>query len=128
MVPDPTPVAFFNVVSALSWAHQILAFLENGELPTDNTEARQVQRQASTYNIINNELVKCSTTSVFQRYFEKDNGIEILLNIHKGECGRHAASKSLVAKAFRHVFYWPTALRDVESLVLKCEGCQRFSK
>ena len=33
-----------------------------------------------------------------------------------------------MAKAFRHGFYWPTALQDVESLILKCEGCQRFSK
>ena len=33
-----------------------------------------------------------------------------------------------MAKAFRHGFYWPTALEDAESLVLKCEGCQRFSK
>ncbi|XP_040251940.1 uncharacterized protein [Aegilops tauschii subsp. strangulata] len=46
----------------------------------------------------------------------------------QGECGHHAASRSLVAKAFRHGFYWPTALEDAESLVLKCEGCQRFSK
>ena len=33
-----------------------------------------------------------------------------------------------MAKAFRHGFYWPTTLEDAESLVLKCEGCQRFSK
>ena len=33
-----------------------------------------------------------------------------------------------MAKDFRHGLYWPTALQDVESLVLKCEGCQRFSK
>ena len=33
-----------------------------------------------------------------------------------------------MAKAFRHGFYWPTTLQDAESLVLKCEGCQRFSK
>ena len=33
-----------------------------------------------------------------------------------------------MAKAFRHGFYWPTALQDADSLVLKCEGCQRFSK
>jgi hypothetical protein len=32
-----------------------------------------------------------------------------------------------VAKAFRHGFYWPTALRDAEELVKKCNGCQRFA-
>jgi transposase InsO family protein len=87
-----------------------------------------VRRRASAYNIINTELVKRSATGVFQRCVEQDKGIEILLDIHQGECGHHAASRSLVAKAFRHGFYWPTALKDAESLVLKCEGCQRFGK
>ena len=105
-----------------------MKFLENGVLPMDETEARQVQRRASTYSIINNELVKRSSTSVFQRCVEQDRDIDILLDIHQGKCGHHAAYRSLVAKAFRHGFYWPTALEDAESLVLKCEGCQRFSK
>jgi DNA-binding cell septation regulator SpoVG len=34
----------------------------------------------------------------------------------------------LVAKAFRHGFYWPTALQDAELLVKHCNGCHRFSK
>jgi hypothetical protein len=33
-----------------------------------------------------------------------------------------------VAKAFRHGFYWPTALKDAEQLVKHCNGCQCFSK
>nr|XP_020161415.1 uncharacterized protein K02A2.6-like [Aegilops tauschii subsp. strangulata] len=121
-------VAVFAVVTAPSWALPISEFLENGVLPMDETEARQVQRRAFAYSIINNELVKRSSTGVFQCCVQQDKGIEILLDIHQGECGHHAASRSLVAKAFRHGFYWPTALEDAESLVLKCEGCKRFSK
>jgi hypothetical protein len=34
----------------------------------------------------------------------------------------------LVAKAFRHGFYWPTAKQNAERLVKQCNGCQRFSK
>ncbi|XP_073360291.1 uncharacterized protein [Aegilops tauschii subsp. strangulata] len=126
--PEPAMVAVFAVVTAPSWALPISEFLENGVLPMDETEARQVQRRASAYNIINNELVKRCSMGVFQRSVEQDEGIEILLDIHQGECGHHAASRSLVAKAFRHGFYWPTTLQDAESLVLQCEGCQRFSK
>ncbi|XP_020195859.1 uncharacterized protein [Aegilops tauschii subsp. strangulata] len=121
-------VAVFAIVTAPSWALPISEFLENGVLPMDETEARQVQHRASAYNIISNELVKRSSTGVFQRCIEQDKGIEILLDIHQGECGHHAGSRSLVAKAFRHGFYWPTALEDAESLVLKCKVCQRFSK
>nr|XP_020167548.1 uncharacterized protein LOC109753029 [Aegilops tauschii subsp. strangulata] len=121
-------VAVFTVVTAPSWALPISEFLENGVLPMDEPVARQVQRRASAYTIINNELVKHSSTGVFQRCIEQDKGIEILLDIHQGECGHHTASRSLVAKAFRHGFCWPTTLQDAESLVLKSEGCQRFSK
>ena len=68
----------------------------------DETEAWQVQRRASAYSIINNELVKRSSTDVFQCYVGQDMGIEILLDIHQGKCGHHAASRSLMAKAFGH--------------------------
>ncbi|XP_073363549.1 uncharacterized protein [Aegilops tauschii subsp. strangulata] len=70
-------------VTAPSWALPISEFLENGVLPMDETEARQIQRRASAYSIINNELIKRSFTGVFQRCVEQDKGIEILLDIHQ---------------------------------------------
>ena len=48
--------------------------------------------------------------------------------IHEGDCGHHAGSKSLVAKAFRHGFYWLTAHADAEDLVKRCDGCQNFAR
>ena len=47
--------------------------------------------------------------------------------IHEGDCGHHAGSKSLVAKAFRHSLYWLTAHADAEDLVKRCDGCQKFA-
>jgi hypothetical protein len=32
-----------------------------------------------------------------------------------------------VSKAFRHGFYWPTALEEAEDLVRKCNVCQMFA-
>ncbi|XP_073355321.1 uncharacterized protein [Aegilops tauschii subsp. strangulata] len=114
-------------VTAPSWAQPILNFLVNRELPTDEISARQVQRRARAYTIINRELVRRSVTGVFQRCVEPEKGIAILKNIHQGECGHHAASRSLVAKAFCHGFFWPTALEDAKELVKCCKGCQVFS-
>jgi hypothetical protein len=56
------------------------------------------------------------------------DGIEILREIHEGECGHHAAARSLVAKAFRHGFYWPTAKADADHIVVLCQGYQMHSK
>nr|CAB3446761.1 unnamed protein product [Digitaria exilis] len=40
--------------------------------------------------------------------------IRIDEDIHAGECGNHAASRTIVGKAFRAGFYCPTALHDAE--------------
>jgi hypothetical protein len=56
------------------------------------------------------------------------DGIEILREIHEGECGHHATTRSLVAKAFRHGFYWPIAKADADRIMELCQGCQMYSK
>src|SRR3954469_3222138 len=113
-------------IAAPSWARPILQFLINKELPADETLARQIQRRAAAYTIVNKELVRRSVTGVYQRCVESDQGQAILKDIHQGECGHHAASRALVAKAFRHGFFWPTALEEAKELVQKCKGCQKF--
>ena len=111
-ISPPSPPALVAVavlaieeVAAPSWAQSILNFLVNQDLPADEIEARQVQRRAGAYTIVNRELVKRSVTGVLQRCVEQEKGIAILRDIHQGECGHHAASRSLVAKAFRHGFF-----------------------
>jgi hypothetical protein len=50
-------------------------------------------------------------------------GKQILDEIHAGQCGMHAASRTLVGMAFRSGFYWPTAKSNAAELVQKCEAC-----
>jgi hypothetical protein len=58
----------------------------------------------------------------------RQEGKDILEEIHKGVCGNQASSRTLVSKVFRRAFYWPTALGDAEELVRRCQGCQYFAK
>jgi len=58
----------------------------------------------------------------------QDDGIKLLDDIHAGSCVNHAASRTLVGKAFRAGFYWPIAVADAEKLVRCCERCQLFAK
>jgi hypothetical protein len=55
-------------------------------------------------------------------------GRQLLDEIHAGQCGIHAASRTLVGKVFRSGFYWPTAKSDTAELVQRCEACQFLSK
>ena len=114
-VDDPV----FPVRPVPGWAQPIMAYMMDGSLPSNEVEARQVQRRAKAYTIINMELYKRSVTMVLQRCVTPEEGHEMLLEIHQGECGHHACSRALVAKVFRHGFYWPSALEQAEDIVRK---------
>jgi hypothetical protein len=57
-----------------------------------------------------------------------EDGYDILREIHEGVCSNHAASRTLVGKAYRAGFWWPTAVSDAEDLVRRCQNCQFFGK
>jgi hypothetical protein len=59
-------------------------------------------------------LMKCITLEA---------GIELLEEIHSGTCGNHAASRTLVGKAFQAGFYWPSAVANAEKLERHYDGC-----
>ena len=105
------------------WAQKFMAYLADGVLPSEEVEARQIVRRAKSFTIINKELYKRSVTGIYQRCVDPEQGRALLLDIHQGKCGHHVCSRALVAKAFRHGFYWPTALSMAEDIVRKCRGC-----
>jgi hypothetical protein len=57
-----------------------------------------------------------------------DEGCAILQDIHVGICGGHAGAMSLMDKAYRQGFFWPTAVFDTDSLVRWSECCQFFAR
>ena len=122
------PEEIFTIHETPSWVQPIRAYLVEGTLPEEEASARKIHRKSKSYTIINGETYRRSVTGVLQRCVEPAEGQEILTDIHQGECGHHVSSRALVAKAFRHGFYWPTALDDAENIVRKCNGCQRFSR
>jgi hypothetical protein len=79
-----------------------------------SAEAARVRR--SSRSVV---LMKCVT---------KEDGYDILQEIHEGVCGNHAASRTLVGKAYRAGFWWPTAVSDAEDLVRRCQNWQFFGK
>jgi hypothetical protein len=103
---DPLVASVFHIREIPSWAEPFSNYLITGDLPKDEVEARQLQHRAQAYTIINSELYKRSVSGIFQKCIEPEEGLELLKEIYQGECGHHASSRALVAKAFRHGFYW----------------------
>jgi hypothetical protein len=89
----------------------------------------QLIRRAKSYVLVGDKLYRRGATSgVLMKCVPREEGKDILEEIHKGVCVNHATSRMLVSKAFRRAFYWPTALGDAEELVRRCQGCQYFAK
>src|SRR4051812_48836093 len=103
-------------------------YMTQGILPVDELLTRKIIKRSKSFTIINGELHWRSPTDVFQRCVSPEEVIAVLNEIHSGDCGHHAGSRSLVAKANRHGFYWLTAHADAEDIVKKGDGCHRYEK
>ena len=77
-------------------------------MPTDKEEATRVIRRSKNYILVGHKLYRRAASSgVLLKCVSFEEGKEILDEIHLGCCGNHAASRTLVGKAFCTRFYWP---------------------
>jgi len=109
------------------WRIPLLAYLLE-VLPPEIIEAQCIARCAKTFVMLDDELYKRSLSGVLMKCVPASRGKQILLEVHARIYGHHAAPRSLVRKTFRQGFYWPTALRDAEEVVRRCEGCQFYAR
>jgi hypothetical protein len=115
------------------WRVMFIDYIQEHKLPPDvdpkSAEATCILRCSEGYVLVGDNLYKCgSASSKLMQCVHMEEGGEILQEMHEGVCGNHAASCTLVGKAFRSSFYWPTALADAEALIRRCTNYQFFSK
>jgi hypothetical protein len=111
-----------------TWITEIRTYLKDNILPNDVTSADRIARLAKRYTLVEGDLYRRGANGVLMRCITREEGYELLAEVHGGECGNHASSHTLVAKAFQHGFYWPTALQDAIELVMTCKACQFHAK
>jgi hypothetical protein len=110
------------------WSFPILEWLVEGKLPSDQTEARRIARRAKAFVLIDGEFYKRGAAGILMRCIPRDQGRELLQEIHAGTCGHHAGLRTLVRKAFRQGLYWSTVVADSKDIVRRCEGCQFYAR
>jgi ribonuclease HI len=103
------------------WREAFIDFIRDQRLPAGidarSTEAARVLRKSKGFVLVDGKLYRRSARSgVLMKCVTKEDGYDILQEIHEGICGNHAASRTLVGKAYRAGFWWPTAVTDVEDL------------
>src|SRR6266540_419480 len=88
------------------WTAPYLNYLLHDELPDDRAEAERIAQRSQRYVVVEGEeLYKRSASGVLMRCISEDDGRKLLKEIHLGICGNHAASRTLVGKAYRQVFF-----------------------
>jgi hypothetical protein len=80
------------------------------------------------YHLFEGVLYQQGANRMMMKCIFREEGIELLEDVHKGVCRSHASWRLIVGKGFRHGFYWPTVKDDTMEVVKKYRDCQFFQK
>jgi hypothetical protein len=100
-----------------------MIYFRTGGLLEHKVDHERLCHRAGQYTLVNDEHFQQSANGTLMKCITPDEGCTIQQDTHAGICGSHAGARSLVGKAYRQGFFWPTAVTDADSLVRRCEGC-----
>ncbi|GKA02293.1 reverse transcriptase domain-containing protein [Tanacetum coccineum] len=107
-----------------TWMTPICEYLIKEILLADKKKARAVRRKAARYTMINGTLYKKSFLGPWLWCVGTLQENYVLREIHEGSCSMHSGPRSVVAKAIRTGYYWPTMHMDARKLIRECNDCQ----
>lgn len=82
-----------------------------------------MRTRASRYLLLGDVLYKRSFTLPLLRCLSEEEADYAFRKIHEGICENHSGGKSMVHKAIRAGYYWPSIQRDAAHLAQKCDKC-----
>jgi hypothetical protein len=106
----------------------IRMYLGNQPPSEDNAKVERIAHKSRMYNFIDGVLYRQGANGMMMRCISREEGIELLKDVHKGVYESHSSWRSIIGKAFRHEFYWPTAKDDAMEVVKKWRDCQFIQK
>ncbi|RVW74386.1 hypothetical protein CK203_056840 [Vitis vinifera] len=77
----------------LGWMHDIVKYLQTGELPEDGKHAHKVHVQAFRFTLIIDSLNRRSFRGPYLRCLSDPKAQYVLAKLHKGVCGNHLGSQ-----------------------------------
>jgi hypothetical protein len=90
----------------VDWRQPFIDYIREQKVLSDKNLAEQLIRWAKSYVLVGDKLYRQGATfGVLMKCVPREEGKDILDEIHKGVCGNHASSRTLVSKAFRRAFY-----------------------
>jgi hypothetical protein len=88
---------------------KIRTYLKDNIIPDDSASTDRIARLAKRYTLVVGDLYRRGANGILMQCISQEEGNELLVKIHGGECGNHVSSHTLVGKAFWYGFYGPVA-------------------
>jgi hypothetical protein len=98
-------VLTISPVHSEDWRTEIISFLQGNRLSDDEAYNKRMEARTRPYVIIEGELYKHGVWSPLLKCLSRNEGQELMKEIHAGLCGAHIGSMPLLGKVFRQGFY-----------------------
>jgi ribonuclease HI len=100
--PGHLPASQEVMMIDVHWRQPFIDYIREQRVPSDKNLAEQLIRRAKSYVLVGDKLYRRGASSgLLMKCVPREEGKGILEEIHKGVCGNHASSRTLVSKAFR---------------------------
>jgi hypothetical protein len=83
-----------------AWIFEIQDYLKDNFFPEDKAFAECIVRLAKRYAVVEGDLYHRGANGILMLCITREEGCDLLTEIHGGECGTHSSSCTLVGKAF----------------------------
>ncbi|XP_048492615.1 uncharacterized protein LOC125493374 [Beta vulgaris subsp. vulgaris] len=107
------------------WMSPIIGYKKTRRLPTDPLEAKYVKARDKWFELWDETLYKKAFNRPLLKCITREDGLDILKELHEGACASHIGGRALREKALRTGYYWPTLKEDAMLYAKKCDGCHR---
>ncbi|WZZ88767.1 hypothetical protein YC2023_117346 [Brassica napus] len=125
--PEEPPSKEVSAVEDETWMTPLIRYLEADILLEYRSEARKIKKQAARYCISQEKLYRRSFSGPYLVYVTPREAARILVELHEGDCGSHSSGRSLVLRARKAGYYWPTMAADADRQAKHFDQCQRHA-
>jgi hypothetical protein len=87
-----------------AWITEIQTYLKDNILTDDSASTDRIVRLVKRYTLVEGHLYRRGANGILMQCITREEGCELLTEVHGGECGNHTTSRMLVGKAFQHGF------------------------
>ena len=91
-----------------NWMHEIVKYLQTGELPRDEKHAHKVCVQAARFTLINDSLYRRSFGGPYLKCLSNPKAQYVLAKLHEGVCENHTGGRTLAHCTRTQGYNWPT--------------------